>query len=125
MRLGKYAILNEHTFEVLTKSSEHGIMTIEHLTEFVETDVKHFPWLEEDVKEAKKYLDKKSNKDISRRYCSVCGVAASPSAGEEDACRNCVTLPNNVQRSFISLRSTILEQQEAIDELRNRLDKSR
>ncbi|MBK7995772.1 MAG: hypothetical protein IPK14_21055 [Blastocatellia bacterium] len=53
MRLGKHAILFEPTFEVLTKSSEHNVMTIEHITEFVETDVKHFAWLEDAVIEAK------------------------------------------------------------------------
>src|ERR1051326_8232247 len=96
MKLGKYTILNEQTFEVLTKSNEHGMMTIEHITEFVETDVKHFSWLEEDVREAKKYLDKRSYKEVTdRRFCSVCGVTAP--AANSDTCGNCASLGDNVQ----------------------------
>jgi hypothetical protein len=117
MKLGKYAILNEQTGEVLTKSSEHGIMTIEHITEFVETDVKHFAWLEEGVREAKKYLDHKSYKEVTdRRFCSVCGVTAMPAGN--DTCANCSTLPENVQRAFIALRSTLIEQHEMINEMK-------
>lgn len=118
MRLGKYAILNEKTFEVLTKSSEHGVMIIEHLTEFVETDVKGFPWLETEVREAKKYLEKKPLKDVSEtRYCSVCGVT-TVSDPDNDACENCANLDVAVQRAFIAIRSTIIEQNELIEELK-------
>lgn len=120
MRLGKYAILYEPTFEVLTRSSEHGVMTIEHITEFVETDVKHFAWLEEAVREAKKYLEKKSYPEVSsRRFCGICGVAALTKAND-DACPNCDSLPENVQRGFVALRSTIIEQNELIEELKKK-----
>lgn len=116
MRLGKHAILFEPTFEVLTKSSEHNVMTIEHITEFVETDVKHFAWLEDAVTEAKKYLEKKSYQEVAnRRLCGICGVTALK--GNADACANCDSLPDNVQRAFIALRSTIIEQNERIEEL--------
>lgn len=124
MKLGKHTILNEHTFEVLTRSSEHGIMTIEHITEFVETDTKHFSWLEEDVRKAKEYLDKKSYKEVTdRRYCSVCGVTAVNATN--DTCANCSGLDERVQRAFIALRSTIIEQQDMIDELRARSEKNK
>ena len=117
MRLGKYAILFEPTFEVLTRSSDHGVMTIEHITEFVETDVKHFAWLEEDVKQAKKYLESKSYQEVSsRRFCSICGVTTLNKANV-DTCPNCDSLPENVQRTFVALRSTIIEQNERIEEL--------
>jgi hypothetical protein len=124
MRLGKYTILNESTLEVLTKSSEHSIMTLEHITEFVETDTTHYSWLQEDVQKAKDYLDKKSYKDVSsRRFCSVCGIAALEGQGT-DTCLNCGLLDENVQRAFIALRSQIIEQQEYIEELRNKTESS-
>lgn len=117
MRLGKYAILYEPTYEVLTKSNDHGIMTIEHITDFVETDIRHFGWLEEDVKQAKKYLDTKSKQDLaSRRFCDICGVIKL-TRPNEDTCPNCDSLPDNVQRTFIAMRSMIIEQNERIEEL--------
>jgi len=120
MRLGKYAILFEPTFEVLTRSSDHGVMTIEHVTEFVETDIKHFGWLEEDVKQAKKYLESKSYQEVSsKRFCGICGVAALNKTNV-DTCPNCDSLPENVQRAFVALRSTIIEQNERIEELRKK-----
>ncbi|MEW6733663.1 MAG: hypothetical protein AB1489_20210 [Acidobacteriota bacterium] len=125
MRLGKYTILNEQTLEVLTKSAEYGIMTIEHITEFVETDVNQFNWLESDVREAKKYLEKKSYKEVAeRRFCSVCGVTAINTAGI-DTCATCGQLDDNTQRAFIALRSTIIEQHEQIEELRVKMEKNR
>jgi hypothetical protein len=127
MRFGKYTIMNEKTYEVLTRSSEHGMMTIEHLTEFVETDTSQFGWLETDVREAKKYLDKKLIKQVTEnRFCSVCGVTAVTSADpDEDTCANCGTLSENVQRAFIALRSTLIEQNELIEELRNKVEQNR
>jgi hypothetical protein len=125
MRFGKYTILNERTFEVLTKSNEHGIMTIEHLTEFVETDPKQFAWLESDIQEAKKYLEKKSYKEVTdKRFCSVCGVTALTNANT-DTCANCSSLDENVQRAFIAIRSTVIEQNELIEELHDKVGKSK
>jgi hypothetical protein len=127
MRFGKYSILNEKTNEVLTRSIEHGIMTIEHITEFVDTDVEQFGWLEADLREAKKYLEKRSPDELNeKRYCSVCGVTAlKETATDIDTCANCAVLNENIQRAFIALRSTILEQNEMIEELRQKLDKNR
>lgn len=118
MRLGKYAILNENTCEVLTKSSDHGMMTIEHITEFVETDVNHFSWLKDDVSAAKKYLEKKSYQEVaSRRFCGICGVMAMPANSGTDMCPTCTALDEPVQRAFVALRSTLIEQNERIEEL--------
>ena len=125
MRLGKYSILNETTYEVLIRSKEHGIMTIEHITDFIDTDVEQFKWLEADLKEAKKFLEKRSNKEIAdNRFCSVCGVAAV-NVAEDDVCANCGSLSENVQRAFISLRSTVIEQHQMIDDLREKVEKNR
>ena len=126
MRFGKYTILNEKTFEVLTISSDHGMMTIEHITEFVETDTSQFGWLEADVHEAKRYLDKKFKEVAANRFCSVCGVTALTSPDTEvDTCPNCGSLNENVQRAFIALRSTLIEQNELIEELRSKVEKNR
>src|SRR5689334_18867889 len=125
MRFGKYSILNEQTSEVLTRSSEHGIMTIEHITEFVDSDVEQFNWLEPDVREAKKFIETSSGKKlIQNRYCSICGVSTIATV-ETDICANCSTLDDNVQRAFFALRSTIIEQNELIEELRNKIEKNR
>src|SRR5947207_1893803 len=126
MRFGKYTILNEKTSEVLTRSIEHGIMTIEHITDFAETDVDQFKWLEEDVREAKRYLDKKAGKNLAdSRFCSVCGVSVLTTADTDDTCANCASLDENVKRAFFALRTTIIEQNEMIEELRNKVEKNR
>jgi hypothetical protein len=118
MRLNRYAILNEETGEVLTKSTQHRIITIEHINDFIETDVKYFPWLAEAVTQAKKYLTDKPNFS-KQKACSVCGM--SNPTNSDDTCTNCSKLDENVQRAFIALRATQIEQQEQINELVSQL----
>lgn len=118
MRLGKYAVLNEETLEVLTKSSQHGIMTIEHITEFVETDPKEFPWLEAEIRAAKKYLETVSADLLAKRVCSLCGVV--PPLANDDMCGPCNTLPDAVQRALFALRVAILEQAAELSELKKK-----
>lgn len=119
MRLGKYAFLNEQTLEVLTKSSEHGIVTIEHITEFVETDPKEFPWLENEIREAKKYLERVPSQELtSRRFCSICSMTKP--VNDDDTCVSCSTISEPVQRALFALRATIIEQASEIAELRKK-----
>lgn len=119
MRLGKYAFLNEQTLEVLTKSSEHGIITIEHITEFVETDPKEFPWLENEIREAKKYLAGIPSQELTnRRFCSICGMTKPVT--EDDTCSSCSTINEPVQRALFALRATMIEQAAEITELKKK-----
>lgn len=119
MKLGKYAFLNEQTLEVLTKSAEHGIVTIEHITEFVETDPKEFPWLENEIREAKKYLEKVPSHELtSRRFCSICGMTKPVT--EDDTCTSCSVIGEPVQRALFALRATIIEHAAEIAELKKK-----
>jgi hypothetical protein len=118
MRLNRYAILNVETGEVLTKSTAHRIITIEHINDFVETDVKYFPWLADAVAKAKQYLLEKPTFS-KQKACSVCGM--SNPTNSDDTCTNCSKLNEDVQRAFIALRATQIEQQEQINELMSKL----